>query len=116
VRKIEEEGPDSGGISGIRTPVDAEVLKSRFGKEFLLVHVEIMDPEIRFHRLRKRRDPRDPKDFEEFLVHDWREEELFHINETIQTADITLDNDGSLEELHRQIEKKILAGFLKKDY
>ena len=114
VRRIDEDKPDSAAISGIRSPHDAEILRGRLGRKFLLVHVETKDPEIRFRRLKKRREPRDPDDFEDFLVHDWREEELFHIGETLQTADITIFNEGSLKQLHRQIEEKIMDGFLKK--
>lgn len=110
---MEEDAPPAAGITGIRKPLDAKTLRDQYDSDFLLVHVWIKDPEIRFKRLRQRNDPRDPEEFEDFLVHDQREEDMFQIGETIRMADEVLSNDGSLEDLHRQIEAKIIDPYLK---
>ena len=114
VGRLEEEAPPAAGITGIRKSLDAETLRDQYDSAFFLFHVRIKDPEVRFKRLRQRNDPRDPEEFEDFLIHDQREEDMFQIEETIRMADEVLSNDGSLEDLHRQIEKKIIRPYLKR--
>lgn len=60
-----------------------ETLKNRFGSDFLLAHIKIDDPQIRFRRLQKDGEPRDPRDYEGFLAQNRREEVIFKISETI---------------------------------
>lgn len=114
IDKLTEEAPVGAGISGIRKPLEAEIFRDQYGKEFALVHVRVKDPQIRFRRIRQRNAPRDPEELEEFLIHDQREEDLFQISKTISMADQVLSNDGSLEELHHQVEQHIIEPYLKK--
>ena len=48
---------------------------------------------------------RDKLTYEEFLKQDQVSEELFHIREAIQMADLSISNNGSLEDLHQEIDK-----------
>ncbi len=93
------------GISGIRSPHDIKIVEDAFGTDFVLVHVYISDPRVRFERVRRRGSQRDNLTYEEFLKQDSTSEELFQIQEAINLADFSISNDGSLEDLHREIEK-----------
>jgi dephospho-CoA kinase len=55
------------GISGIRSADDVRTLKETFGSKFVLIHVYIKDPQMRFHRLSRRSEERDPHTYEQFL-------------------------------------------------
>lgn len=93
------------GISGIRSPQDVKIIRDAIGRDLILVHVFISDPHVRFERIRRRGSKRDNSTYEEFLKQDEVSEELFHIQEAIKLADISISNNGSLEDLHREIEK-----------
>ncbi len=93
------------GWTGIRPPSDVKRIKELMGDGFMLVNVEISDPKVRFERLSKRAEGRDPKKFEDFLKQDRSENEIFHLNETISMANYSMKNDGSLEDLHKNIDK-----------
>lgn len=113
VDRLEEDAPVAAGVSGIRRPIDAETFRERYAGDFLLVHVRVKDPETRFRHLRERNKPRDPEEFEDFLAQDQHEEDMFQIGETLRMADEVLCNDGSLEDLHRHVEEKIIDPYLK---
>lgn len=63
-------------------------------------------------KLKARGEPRDPETFEAFRVQDRHEEEQFRISETSAQADVTLNNDGTLDDLHRQIVQVLVRGVL----
>lgn len=105
IEKIEEHQWKVIGITGIRTPIDAVTLRNHFGQNFILVHVEVSQPSIRYERTRKRGEARDPQTFEEFLMQDKAEEEIFKISETIKYAAVTIHNDGTREDFYRKIEE-----------
>ena len=48
---------------------------------------------------------RDNLTYEEFLKQDQVSEELFQIKEAIEMADYSISNNGSLEDLHREVDK-----------
>lgn len=110
-KKILQDDPLLATIGDIRRPADEEVMRRRFGDRFLLCHVEA-DFDIRFRRSHRRGEARDTKSEKNFRYQDREEEKLFHLGETISRADLTLDNKGTLEELHRQIDEKILPWIL----
>ena len=112
IARIQERSWDAVGITGIRTPADARAFREHFGQDFLLVHVRVGDPHTRFERVRRRDEARDPGSYARFLQQDQEEKEMFHIEETIQQADITIDNDGTLQDFHRTIEKQVVAPIL----
>lgn len=107
IEKIRSRGGSAVGVSGIRTPAGVELLRKHFGRELLIVQVEVTDPATRFERLKRRNKPRDPDTYEQFRQQEKSEEELFHISQTIQKADVAVNNDGSLEDFHQKIEEAL---------
>jgi dephospho-CoA kinase len=107
--EIKKRGWSMAGISGIRAPADVKALKDIFGHDFVLLRVEVEDPELRFQRVLHRHEGRDPEKYADFQVQDRSEEEVFHISTTASMADMAVQNDGTLEELHRQIDKLVSA-------
>lgn len=110
--EIKKRGWGTAGISGIRAPADVKALKELFGGDFALLRVEVKDPELRFQRVLRRHEGRDPEKYQEFLVQDRSEEEIFHISRTASMADLAVNNDGTLDDLHRQVDKLVSAGKL----
>jgi dephospho-CoA kinase len=108
IKRIEESGWTAVGISGIRTPTDVQALRDRFGPELLLVYVEVTDPYTRYKRTKRRGKARDPDAYEEFKRQEKAEEEMFRMSETIEEADVTINNDDSLEAFHQRIEATIV--------
>lgn len=54
ITKIEEQKWPIVGISGIRTPTDIRTFQKHYGKNFILIHVEVTDPRVRFERMQRR--------------------------------------------------------------
>jgi dephospho-CoA kinase len=107
LKRIRENKRDQAGITGIRTPDDVRFLKQYVGKDFVLFHVLVADPHVRYERIRERRSERDPETYDDFLEQDKTEEAMFHIEEASAMADYSLDNSRTLEDLHRQIDEII---------
>ena len=105
IRKIAEQGWRVAAVTGIRTPIDVRVFRDRYGEDFILVHVEVTDPRVRFERVVKRGEARDPRAYQEFLQQDESEEAVFRLQETISMATMKINNDGSLEEFHAAIDE-----------
>jgi dephospho-CoA kinase len=95
-------------ISGIRSPMDVEIFRERYGDKFLLVSVVVNNPRMRFGYIHGREDPRDPQDFESFSKQDDQEENLFRISATLKKADIEISNNNSLEHFHTLIRQKLI--------
>ncbi len=106
--KIREKAWPVAGISGIRSFADVQVLKDIFGKDFILIHVSITDPHVRYERMTQRGEERDPHSYAEFLHNDEAEEEIFHIKKAEQNADYVISNDGTLDDLYRTIDRLIV--------
>lgn len=102
--KILREKWTTAGISGIRSPQDAAILKEVFKLDFVLINVYISDSRERYKRIFKRGSKRDQSTYEDFLRQDKISQDLFHIQDTIKLADLSVPNDGSLEDLHRSID------------
>ena len=100
------------GISGIRSPDDVEIMRQAFGKDFVLVRVDVTDPVTRFERMRLRREERDPVTFEQFLSQDKKERQVFSLDKTGSMADYAVNNDYSLQDLHRQVDELVSAKLL----
>jgi len=105
--KIQHTGWKIAGISGIRSLDDVSILKGIFRKDFILIHVYITDPQVRYSRMTKRGEERDPHSYEELLRQDQAEEELFSTKEAERLADYSISNDGTLDDLHREIDRLI---------
>jgi len=105
--KIRHTGWKVAGISGIRSLDDVFILKDIFDKDFILIDVFITDPHLRFRRMTARGEGRDPHSYEQFLQQDTAEEELFSLKEAEHLADYTISNDGTLDDLHREIDRLV---------
>jgi dephospho-CoA kinase len=92
-------------IDGIRRLPDIAFLKELPG--FYLVYINA-DQKIRYERITKRDENTDDtqKTFEQFQQDEQREAEK-HIAEVGQQANIQINNDGNLDDLHKQIDKII---------
>ncbi len=116
IRRAAEEivhrGWQTAGISGVRSHEDVEIMQDMFGRGFILIRVDISDPKIRFERVRLRHEERDPMTFSQFLEQDSNEENTFHISRTGREADYVLNNDGSVEALHKQIDRLVTSAGL----
>jgi dephospho-CoA kinase len=108
-QEILKRGWTVAGISGVRSPEDVAVMKELFGSDFTLVSVDIKDPKIRFERVRLRGERRDPLTWEGFQEQDRNEEQEFQISRAVAMADYSIDNSGSLEDLHRQIDELVAS-------
>ena len=97
------------GISGVRSPDDVAVMKEMFGSGFILVRVDINDPKIRFERVRLRSERRDPLTWEAFQEQDKNEEQEFQISSAEALADYSIDNSGTLEDLHKQLDELVAS-------
>ena len=110
-QRVLAKAPDNGHsvIDSIRNPAEVEALKS--GGHFRLLNVEA-DPQVRFERIRQRNRESDPQTYDDFLALEEREaagdvhsQNLVAV-ETL--ADHTLENNGTLEELHQGIDALVL--------
>ncbi len=104
-QKIKANGWANAGVSGIRAPEDVTALKNAFGKNFFLIHVHVSDPQDRYRRMGHRGEARDALTTTEFQAQDANEEQLFHLSETLKSADAVISNDGSLSDFHTAIEQ-----------
>ncbi|HXY74835.1 MAG TPA: hypothetical protein VEH58_05890, partial [Dehalococcoidales bacterium] len=67
----------------------------------------ISDPHVRYDRMTKRGEGRDPRSYEQFLQQDKKENALFSLDIAEKTANFSLSNDGTLLDLHHEIEKLV---------
>ncbi|HEX7474914.1 MAG TPA: AAA family ATPase [Dehalococcoidales bacterium] len=112
VAKIRRNRWPAAGISGIRSPVDIEIVRQAFGRNFVLINVYVSDSRVRYQRVHNRGSRRDQITFEDFLRQDEESENLFRIRESAGLADYSIDNDGTLEQMHSEIEKLVKKGLL----
>jgi len=96
---------DKVAVTGLRTPIDVKTMKKEFGKQFVLIFVDMSDPKVRFERLRSRKETRDPQAWEEFLKQNEEEEQLFCLSKTHKMADRVIYNDGGLEDLYKKVDE-----------
>jgi dephospho-CoA kinase len=106
--KIKSSGWKTAGISGIRSVQDVKILKDMLGSDFILIEVSVVDSRVRYARMSKRGEARDPQSFEQFMKQDVAEEALFHIDIAVGMADYSIKNDGTLDDMHREIDKLAL--------
>ncbi len=107
IKRIEDNRWQKAGISGIRNPSDVYILRQYFGKSFILLHVYVSDPHMRYERLKRRGEARDPVRYGELLEQDEKAEQLFHLSEAISMADYSLSNNGTLKDLHCQVDRVV---------
>jgi dephospho-CoA kinase len=100
------------GISGIRSFDDVTILKKMLCKDFILVNVIVSDQKERYQRMLNRRSTRDPDTYEKFLQLDANEERIFKIKKAAELASFRITNDGSLDDLHKNIEEFVIQANL----
>lgn len=96
-------------VSGVRPLEDVLYFRQVYGKDFLLIGVKITDDIDRFNRMLERKSKRDPSTIEEFIRADQEEERIFKTSESEKLADITVLNDGSIEEFNGVIDELYLS-------
>ena len=94
-------------IESIRTPGEIYSLRQKGG--FYLLAVDA-DPVIRYERIKQRQSETDHIDYETFLENEKREMDSTdpnaqNIGKCIELADFKLWNNGTMEQLNRQIEE-----------
>lgn len=99
-------------IDSIRNPNEVAALRELPG--FRLVHFDAPREE-RYRRAVERSDERTPLSFEEFAAQEDREMEspdqtTQQLRATFRLADETVINDGSLDQMKRQLDRLIAAG------
>ena len=92
-------------IDGVRRFTDIEHLNEL--PNFILLKIDAV-PKIRYERMKMRNENQgdNEKTFEEFLA-DHEKEADRQIPEVMKTAKYSIDNSGTIEELHNQIDKII---------
>ncbi|MBU1202919.1 AAA family ATPase [Patescibacteria group bacterium] len=92
-------------IDGMRRPADIEYLKKISG--FKMIAIEV-DAKVRYERLRARGENSDDKEktWEQFQAEHKAETEIY-IPDLMKQADITINNNGTLEELYKQLDKLV---------
>ncbi len=113
IEQLYKKAVENGGnaiIESIRTPGEVEFLKKQ-GK-FYLIAVDA-DPQIRYGRITLRASETDNITFETFLANEKREfttadPNKQNLSRCIQLADIVLQNNGNLDELHKQLKDKLV--------
>jgi len=93
-------------VDSIRNPYEVDVLRRR--KDFILMAVEADQP-VRFERTRVRAREGAAQTLEQFVEEEARELESENpasqqLNATRQKADLRVTNNGTLDELHRQLD------------
>ncbi len=96
-------------VDSIRNPAEVQVLKRR--KDFVLMAVQASEA-ARFERSRLRGREAAPQTLEQFIKEEKRELRSSdptnqQLIATEQMADMILENNGSLAELHRQLEQRL---------
>jgi len=113
IEQLFKKAVDNGGnaiIESIRTPGEVDFLKKQ-GK-FYLIAVDA-DRSIRYQRITIRASETDKISFDIFQANEKREfttsdPNKQNLSRCIQLADIVLQNNGSLDELHKQLEEKLI--------
>lgn len=89
-------------IGSSRHPEEVAFITQAFPEsKLLVVHT---DQEIRFKRIMKR-DRDNPKDWNDFIEKDAKEERVFNFTETFSAADAVINNNSSLQNLYKEIDK-----------
>jgi dephospho-CoA kinase len=93
-------------IESIRTPGEIDALEAKGSFQLLAVDA---NPELRYGRVIERKSATDRVTYETFLANELREMESSdpnaqNLSECIRRASIHLENNGSFEELYKQVE------------
>lgn len=105
IHDMEKNGSNVIIADGIRMHGDVEPFRKKYGKDFYLVYVTA-DIKIRYERTksRKEKDGEDKTTFQQFLEEEAKLTEI-SIHEIGKQADFTLNNNGTSEELIKQVDE-----------
>lgn len=103
--QAQTEGSTNVVIESVRALAEAEFLKQQEG---VLLAIDA-PPELRYERVQKRRSASDQVSFEQFLTHEALEKNDpdphgMQKAKVMEIADWTIMNDGTMDDLHTQIE------------
>lgn len=112
IERVEKGTADLYVVSGLRTPADVRTMRERYRDDFVLACVDVTHPMARFERLQKRNERRDPESLDEMQKQDREEDELFELDNVMEMADVTVNNDGTLGAFHRSIERRLVQPYL----
>ncbi|MBD3257985.1 dephospho-CoA kinase [candidate division GN15 bacterium] len=115
IEQIDHQATKLVALNGLRTPAEVRTLRDKFGSNFVLVHADVTHPLARMERLQERNEPTDPDDMDELLQQDRKEDKLFNLSETLQMADVRVNNDGTLGAFHESIERKFAGPYLRNE-
>lgn len=101
VSRIKENKYEKVIIVAIRRAEDYLIPKKYF-KNMKLILVKA-DERIRFERLKNRNRLSDPKTFDEFKRQQDNELSIYDFDKTFSYADFVIENNGTLDELHKKI-------------
>ena len=104
-KKIRESGAPVYLVSGVRPLSDVQFLKQAFGESFLLVDIVISSDDLRYARMLARGSARDGGSVEKLREFDAGEERIFHTSESEKLADLTILNDGGVDDFYAAIEE-----------
>lgn len=107
IEDIEKNGSKLIIADGIRMHGDVEPFRKKYGKNFFLVYVTA-DLKLRYERTkaRKQNAGEDQATFEQFLEEEGKLTEV-SIHEIGRHADFKLNNNGTADELTRQVEEMV---------
>jgi len=94
-------------IDGLRSLAELEVFRKAFGKDLRVVAIRARRP-TRYERVLRRGRPDDVMSPEAFANRDERELG-WGLGEVIEAADLTIDNEGTLDEFRARV-RKVLEG------
>ncbi len=110
-RKIEplrKQGKTEFVVDSIRSP--GEVGELRKNRDFILVGIEAR-AELRFERMKRRGRQGDAQTLEEFTAHEQKEntcnESGQQLDKCLSMADALVENNGTLEELHKKMDNVV---------
>jgi dephospho-CoA kinase len=104
VKKIRESGAPVYLVCGIRPLSDVQFLKEQFGAAFLLVDIVVSDDAVRYARMLARGSARDGGSAEKLREFDEGEEKIFQTSRSEAMADVTILNDGGVDDFYAAIE------------
>ena len=107
--KLAQQSGEDSVIESIRTPGEVHSLREK--GNFVLFAVDA-PAEVRYERIRNRNSETDDISFETFMMNEKREMESTdpfsqNIAKCIELADYTFINDGTIEQLNRQVEEAL---------
>lgn len=106
IRRLRAVESDAALVDGLRSPAELCRFRSAFGEGFTLVAVEAPF-DVRADRVAQRGRDASDSDRERLRERDEREAE-FGLAETIDRADVRIDNTGGLETFHERV-RELLA-------